>query len=77
LTLCIVLAFSKVSAIMESEAETETENETPVLSVEEATEEYAFGQHREWLRDRVRGESKYGDSRPPCPICYVPPPVLW
>jgi hypothetical protein len=65
---------------MESKSETKNENETPVKQVvveEEEEEEYTFGQHREWLRDRVTGKSKYGESRPPCPICYAPPPILW
>jgi hypothetical protein len=67
---------------MESEAEAENENKTPVKQVvaeeeEEEEEEYTFGRHREWLRDRVTGKSKYGESRPPCPICYAPPPILW
>lgn len=28
-----------------------------------------------WLYDRIKGKSKVGDSRPPHPMCYVPPPV--
>lgn len=32
---------------------------------------------RQWLIDRCDGESKYGDSRPPCRLCWVPFPVKW
>jgi hypothetical protein len=32
-----------------------------------------------WLMDRIQGQSKYGErgERPPCPCCWVPPPVGW
>ncbi|KAG7370598.1 hypothetical protein IV203_019168 [Nitzschia inconspicua] len=34
---------------------------------------------RKWLMDRIQGQSKYGErgERPPCPCCWVPPPVGW
>jgi hypothetical protein len=30
-----------------------------------------------WLIDRTKGASKLGESRPPLPCCWVPPPVGW
>ncbi|KAL3934373.1 MAG: hypothetical protein SGARI_003412 [Bacillariaceae sp.] len=33
---------------------------------------------RKWLIDRITGQSKYGNrERPPCPCCWVAPPVGW
>eukprot|EP00529_Nitzschia_sp_RCC80_P030484 CAMPEP_0113504428 /NCGR_PEP_ID=MMETSP0014_2-20120614/34710_1 /TAXON_ID=2857 /ORGANISM="Nitzschia sp." /LENGTH=302 /DNA_ID=CAMNT_0000399537 /DNA_START=140 /DNA_END=1044 /DNA_ORIENTATION=+ /assembly_acc=CAM_ASM_000159 len=33
---------------------------------------------RQWLDDRINGQSKYGDQeRPPLPCCWVPPMVGW
>jgi hypothetical protein len=65
----------------EEEERAKNENEIPVKKVvteeEEEEEECTFGRHREWLRDRTAGESKCGDSRPPCPICHAPPPMPW
>jgi hypothetical protein len=75
-----------VKKVVTEEAEEEeeyakNENETPVKKVateeEEEEKEYTFGRHREWLRDRTTGKSKYGDWRPPCPICYAPPLIIW
>lgn len=32
---------------------------------------------RKWLYDRINGKSRYGETRPPCRMCWVPPPVGW
>jgi hypothetical protein len=35
--------------------------------------------HRDlqWLLDRVHGDSKFNETKPPCFICYVPLPIKW
>jgi hypothetical protein len=50
-----------------TEAEEQNEDTAPVSRKEEPP--------LKWLYDRIKGNSKVGTSRPPHPMCFVPPPV--